>query len=241
MEKRLNLIDEDVLFVVLDCETTGLDDKSCHVIQLAAKVLGSDDDDDLFSEYILPPIDRIPLQIEEMTGITDEFLRNGGYDQALGKERGMARAFRDVYFDFQTFCNERANGRSIVLIAHNAGFDVRMINGELRRWRFSEHAESAPVLGQTFSCYLDTLQLFRHQTWWRTNYARGPSPPRPSSFSLSGLYSHIFNESITNSHNAVGDIKALERLLLSKPFVGWKTIANELLRGMESKGARYIS
>ena len=54
-EKRLDLIDEDVLFVVLDCETTGLDDKTCHVIQLAGKVLGSDDENDLFSEYILPP------------------------------------------------------------------------------------------------------------------------------------------------------------------------------------------
>ena len=47
-KSRLNLLD-DVLFVVLDVETTGLDDKSCHVIQLAAKVLGSDDENDLFS------------------------------------------------------------------------------------------------------------------------------------------------------------------------------------------------
>ena len=38
---------EDVLFVVLHVETTGLDDKSCHVIQLAAKVLRSDDENDL--------------------------------------------------------------------------------------------------------------------------------------------------------------------------------------------------
>jgi DNA polymerase III epsilon subunit-like protein len=37
------------MFVILDCETTGLDDKSCHIIQLAAKVLGSDDEKDLFS------------------------------------------------------------------------------------------------------------------------------------------------------------------------------------------------
>ncbi len=48
-EKRLDLIDEDVMFVVLDCETTGLDDKTSHIIQLAAKVLGSDDENDVFS------------------------------------------------------------------------------------------------------------------------------------------------------------------------------------------------
>lgn len=69
-ETRLNLLEDDVMFVVLDVETTGLDDKSCHIIQLAAKVLGSEDENDLFSEYILPPIDRIPKKIEEITGIT---------------------------------------------------------------------------------------------------------------------------------------------------------------------------
>lgn len=47
--KRANLANDDVMFVVVDCETTGLDDKSCHIIQLAAKVLGSDDEKDLFS------------------------------------------------------------------------------------------------------------------------------------------------------------------------------------------------
>ena len=163
-----------------------------------------------------------------MTGITDEFLRKGGFDQALGKKRDAARDFRHVYLDFQTFCTEKANGREIVFVAHNAKFDVRMINGELRRWRLSEYAESAPVLGETFACYLDTLQLFRDRKWWRSDYTRGPSLSRPSSFSLSELHSYVFNESMTNSHNAVGDIMALERLLLSKPFVGWETTANKI-------------
>jgi hypothetical protein len=51
----LNLIDEDVLFVVLDCETTGLDD-DCHIIQLAAKVLRSENEEDLFSSVRLTQI-----------------------------------------------------------------------------------------------------------------------------------------------------------------------------------------
>jgi len=221
-EDRLNLLGDDVMFIVLDVETTGLDDKSCHIIQLAAKVLGSDDEDDLFSEYILPPIDRIPKIIEELTGITDSFLREGGYDTALGKERETARDFRQVYNDFEEFCNKRAKGRQLVFVAHNAKFDIKMINGELRRWRLSEHAESAPVLGEIFSSSLDTLQLFRGRKW--------TSPPRPSSFSLSNLHSHVFNESATNSHNAVGDIKALERLLLSETFNGWQKAANGIHR-----------
>ncbi len=163
-----------------------------------------------------------------VTGITDEFLRLGGYDPQSGEERGTAREFRDVYCDFQKFCNERTNGRQLVLVAHNAKFDMGMINGELKRWRFAAHTESVPTLGDTFTSSLDTLQLFRHSKMWGSSNPSNPVLPRPSSFKLSDLYYYIFNESVVDSHNAVGDIKALERLLLSGQFSGWKSIANNI-------------
>lgn len=208
-------------------------------------------------EYILPPIDCIPKIIEQsefgftvlllncvltwlfiltlldvgfytVTGITDEFLRLGGNDPYSGKTRGAAREFRDVYLDFQKFCNEKKNGRQLVFVAHNAKFDIRMINGELKRLRFSAQSESVPMLGDTFQTSLDTLQLFRHTKMWGTGLVRNPNIPRPSSFKLPELYSYIFHEPISNSHNAVGDIKATERLLLSVQFIGWKSIANDI-------------
>ncbi len=49
MVEKLNLLNDNAMFVLLDVETTGLDDKSCHIIQLAAKVLGSDSKADIFS------------------------------------------------------------------------------------------------------------------------------------------------------------------------------------------------
>ena len=172
-------------------------------------------------EYILPPIECIPKKIEEITGITDQFLRQGGYDTSLGKEVGKAREFREVYLDFQDFCNTRSKGKQLVFVAHNAKFDLRMINGELRRWRLGGK-ETAPTLGNTFTCSVDTLHLFREKKWWR-------SLARPSSFSLSTLHSHLFGgESFTNIHNAVGDIKGLERLLLADQFEGWKNTANKI-------------
>ena len=163
-----------------------------------------------------------------MTGITDHFLRNGGYDKAAEKEIGAARDFRKVYLDFQDFCINKANGRKLCFVAHNANFDLKMINGELRRWRFDEQ-ESAPVLGDVFASSLDTLSLFKEKQWWRTSSLGGrDSLPRPKSFSLSNLHSYVFDESFSNSHNAVGDIRALERLLLCEVFDGWKTTANRV-------------
>lgn len=178
-----------------------------------------------FPEYILPPIDSLPEKIEELTGITDQFLRCGGYDPALERELGPARDFRSVYHDFQAFCEQKAGGRPVVFVAHNAKFDIKMINGELRRWRHD--ADSAPTLGDTFATSLDTLQLFRERKWWRS-FGSKPSLPRPDSFSLTALYSHVFNEDASNAHNAVGDIRNLERLLSSKQFYGWKDPANEI-------------
>ena len=93
-----------------------------------------------------------------------------------------------------------------------------MIESELKRWRTAD--KSAPVLADVFASSLDTLTLFREKRSWATS--------RPSSFRLEDVYSHVFNENITDAHNAVGDIRALERLLLSDEFAEWKGIANKL-------------
>ena len=178
-------------------------------------------------------MDKIPTKIEELTGITDSFLRNGGYDEALGKERRTASDFRQVFHQFQAFCNERAMAKGCkdtVLVAHNSKFDVKMLNGELNRWRNSEHAESAPSsLSGIFSCSVDTLQLFRLRKWWGQSFDQGSTRlPRPKSFALGGLHSHVLNEPILNSHNAVGDIRALDRLLSAELFNGWEKSANRI-------------
>jgi DNA polymerase III epsilon subunit-like protein len=163
-----------------------------------------------------------------VTGITDEFLRVGGCDPHSGLKRGTARGFRDVYLDFQSFCKERARGKSMVLVAHNAKFDIRMINGELNRWRFSAQNEHVPMLGDTFRTSLDTLRLFRHQKMWGSVNGQKRSLPQPSSFKLSDLYSYVFNDSIENSHNAIGDVMALDHLLVSGPFTDWRSIADNI-------------
>ena len=96
-----------------------------------------------------------------MTGITDEFLRCGGYDPLTGKKRGTAREFRDVYLDFQTFCNERANGRQLVLVAHNAKFDLGFLRAEAQRCGHQLVIQE-PICTLTLSRSLDPNKAHPH-------------------------------------------------------------------------------
>ena len=203
-KNAINLLD-DVCFILLDVETTGLDASTSHVIQLAGKELGSSSEEE-FAEYILPPVE-VPQIIEEITGITDDFLRSGEF-----------KVFNEVYLEFQDFCTQQANGREVCFVAHNAKFDIGMIESELRRWRIVDKA--APVLADVFVASLDTLALFKERRLWTAPNVR------PSSFKLGNIYYHVFSENMTNAHNAVGDVRALERLLLSNHFPNWKSIGN---------------
>jgi len=95
-----------------------------------------------------------------------------------------------------------------------------MIDSELRRWRTVDKA--APVLADVFVASLDTLALFKERRLWTAPNVR------PSSFKLGNIYYHVFSENMTNAHNAVGDVRALERLLLSNHFPNWKSIGNAI-------------
>jgi DNA polymerase III epsilon subunit-like protein len=215
-KNAVNFLD-DVCFILLDVETTGLDAVSSHVIQLAGKELGSGPDDE-FAEYILPPPTvKVPKKIEDLTGITDDFLRNGKF-----------KVFNEVYHEFQDFCIQQANGRNVCFVAHNAKFDIGMIESELRRWRTVD--KSAPVLADIFASSLDTISLFRERRLWTTSNVVKPRLEQPSSFKLGDIYYHVFNENMDNAHNAVGDVRALERLLLSNHFADWKIIGNKMQR-----------
>lgn len=182
-------------------------------------------------EYILPPVE-VPEKIEELTGIKDSFLRYGGYDDALGKQRdGPARVFADVFLDFQLFCKDRAQGKKLVLVAHNARFDKGMLNGELRRLRTSESSQDslASSLSDVFDSSLDSLELFRDRRMWKLSIKTDGRLNRPDSFKLGSIYHHVFSEMLPNSHNAVGDIQALDRLLMEhNTFYGWKNLANDI-------------
>lgn len=98
---RFGLLEDDV--VVLDTETTGLDFKSCELIEVAAARLRGDQVVEEFDRFVRPE-SPIPPEIEALTGITNQMVSE-------------ADPASQVMADFEEFAGDAP------LIAHNAAFD----------------------------------------------------------------------------------------------------------------------
>ncbi|HVF29845.1 MAG TPA: exonuclease domain-containing protein [Pyrinomonadaceae bacterium] len=100
-------------FVVFDLETTGAKTPPCRVTEIGAyKVEGGR----IVGEFhtLVNPEMPIPFFITMLTGITDGMVKD-------------APKFCDVADDFLKFIGDS------VLVAHNAGFDMRFLNHEISR------------------------------------------------------------------------------------------------------------
>jgi DNA polymerase III epsilon subunit len=100
--------------VVLDFETTGLSpDAGDRVIEVGAVLIRDNEIVDRFQSLMNPGL-RISSFIENYTGISNEMLRS-------------APSVAEVMHDFAAFISGHK------LVAHNANFDRRFLNSELRR------------------------------------------------------------------------------------------------------------
>lgn len=99
-------------FVVIDLETTGNSPKKGDkIIQFAAVVIENGKIVDRFSSLINPKM-RIPVFIEELTGINDEMVINAPYFEELAAK--IQNLLEDAYF-----------------VAHNVLFDLSFLQEEL--------------------------------------------------------------------------------------------------------------
>jgi DNA polymerase III epsilon subunit-like protein len=247
-------LSEEIL-IILDVETTGLNPATSRIIQLAAKVLGSSNPSDCFSAYILPTNERVSQQIEQLTGISDRFLRNGGLDKSTGTFHEKAEEFPAVYNDFVKWCNgllsrsaaaasatSRSNGGEekkklgICIVAHNAGYDLRMLNAELRRLPSRLLHRDTGI-----SSSLDTLKLLKSKELWATGSGSSGSSssfggarellPRPNSFRQVDIHAHLLNEPMNAAHNAMGDVLGLEAILeCSYVRERWEALATKMTK-----------
>jgi len=103
----------DAGFVVFDLETTGAKTPPCRVTEIGAyKVIGGE----IVGEFhtLVNPEMPIPFFITMLTGISDGMVRD-------------APKFGDIAGEFLDFIGDS------VLVAHNAGFDIRFLNHEVSR------------------------------------------------------------------------------------------------------------
>lgn len=100
--------------IVWDTETTGLDFGSDRIVEIGAvELMNHLPTGNTFHRYINPGM-PMPREAYEIHGLDDDFLAN--------KPR-----FDAVVDEFMTFVGDA------ILIAHNAGFDMGMLNAELAR------------------------------------------------------------------------------------------------------------
>lgn len=100
--------------IVFDFETTGLSpDMGDRAIEIGAVLIENGKITDRFQQIMNPGV-RIPLFIENLTGITNAMVKNARDNAAVMAE----------FYDFIAGHN---------LVAHNASFDERFLRAELRR------------------------------------------------------------------------------------------------------------
>lgn len=123
--------------IVLDTETTGFDaDKDDRIVEIGAiELINHMPTNRTFHEYI-DPERSMPAGAFEVHGLGDDFLR--------GKPK-----FADIADAFLNFIGDDAK-----LVIHNASFDMKFLNAELKR-------ASRPTL--PWSRALDTLALAREK------------------------------------------------------------------------------
>ena len=120
----------DSSFVVFDIETTGLSKDKNNITEIGAVKVSGGKIVDSWSTFVNPG-EKIPENIVELTGITDEMVAN-------------APTIKEALPEFLKF------SEGSVLVAHNAKFDVGFIKEACKRF-------SVPFN----STYLDTLLLAR--------------------------------------------------------------------------------
>jgi len=166
------------IFAAFDTETTGLHASSDHLMEIGAVKFNKDGIiGEPFSSLIKPPVPITPF-LQNLTHITQEMLE-GQRDAAA------------VTFDFLRWLSSD----DVILIAHNAPFDMYFINNQLEKMNLSPLKNSV----------IDTLPLSR---WAYPNLNKNGLEGQ---YKLQSLASHL-NIKVMEAHRATDDARVCMEL-----------------------------
>lgn len=168
--------------VFFDTETTGLDAKTCQIIELAAIRIEQTGRGTLrmaanLDEFIrMPEGEKLPEQITKLTGITDEQLEAEGVPEA-----DAAAKFTELIRD---------NRGPVLLVAHNAQFNLLFTREML--WR---HVGDGEEMFEAAD-YLDSLTVYKDRRAYPHKLANA-------------IAAYKLEDKVQNSHRAIDDVEAL--------------------------------
>lgn len=105
---------ENLSYVIVDIETTGLDPAVDEIIEIGAIKVENREIKDIFNK-LAKPEKPIPQNIVELTGITQDILNN-------------ELPIKPVLSQFADFLGDR------IIVAHNAEFDTSFLRLKMKKW-----------------------------------------------------------------------------------------------------------
>jgi len=168
----LHLYSNGAVFTAIDTETTGLSSTTCRIIEIGAVKFSKNGILDKYNTLINPCC-PVPKEAQAINNITDAMLID-------------CPIFEKIAPDFLSFTNNS------ILIAHNAGFDIKFINAELSRINFPSIKNNV----------VDTVKLSKNVF------------PNLPNHKLQTLANH-FNFQVKNAHRAYDDAHVCMNLFIT--------------------------
>ena len=158
----------------------------CRLQSVCWKVYTDDGKALLTKYFVIKPKDFVIDNNSEATkihGITSEIASNGV-------------DIEDVFSNLEKDLEDVG-----LLVAHNIGFDIRIICSELHRYNHAELCNRFAAIATFCTCMNgENITKIRPSGW------RNYKIPK-----LTELYKHLFHEDFTNQHNAEADVQACAR------------------------------
>lgn len=204
--------------IVFDTETTGVNNKTDSIVQLAALVLDED-----FNE-----VDRLNVLIKQDKEMTDKEILTHvhGKTYAMCQEQGIPLAEAITRF------KSMLDGCGVV-VAHNMSFDEGFLKSAAAKVGVNFEIKNRKM--DTMQLYKDIVKCPPTAKMIQAGFTAYKNP------NLTESYNYVFGKDFDNAHDAFGDIKATAEIYKNLVMTNRKVVAIIQSMGLSNDQARLIA